>query len=116
MYSKPVKYESPTIGIDFDDTIITNPVMWTKVIGILTKAGCKVYIVTYRGTNRDNMDIARFILTCNIEDVIYTNCKAKSPHCTSLGIDIDIWIDDMPFAIVASLTARGWKIPEKDLK
>ena len=114
MYSKPIKCESPTIGIDFDDTITTNPVMWTQIVNIFTKAKCKVYIVTYREANWNNMDITRFVSTCDIEDVIYTNCKAKSPYCSNLGIDIDIWIDDMPFAIVASLTAHGWEINHKD--
>jgi 3-dehydroquinate dehydratase len=47
MYSPARKTSSPTIGLDFDDTI-SNPFMWARIVKILKATNCKVYIVTYR--------------------------------------------------------------------
>jgi len=109
MYKDTQEVGSPTIGLDFDSTVTTNPQMWADIVKIFKTCGCKVYIVTYRDTvSWDNKDIYEFSGMCEIDQVIFTACKAKKPYCLNKGIIIDIWIDDNPLAIVASLTPEGF--------
>lgn len=114
MYSPARKTSSPTIGLDFDDTI-SNPFMWARIVKILKATNCKVYIVTYRdkGGGWDHADIDAFQTMCTIDDVIFTSCQAKEQFCKSKDISIDIWIDDNPLAIVASLTPQGYTFETK---
>ncbi len=105
---------SPTIGLDFDDTITTNPPMWAELVNIFNRHGCAVYITTFRGADWGNEDLDAFLKTCNIKEVVFTDCKAKKPFCKAKDTHIDIWMDDNPLAVVASLTSQGYTFETKE--
>ena len=83
------------IMIDYDRTYTSAIAMWREVIdNSFLHYGHKVFLVTSRGTNMP-IDLAQDFISRNIP-IIYCNFLAKRPHCESLGISIDIWIDDDP--------------------
>lgn len=86
------------IAIDYDDTISSNIEEWTQIISLFASFGAIVYIVTYRGSTQfDDMvlDIP------HVKDTIFTNATAKKQYCEEVaGIQVDIWIDDMPESII----------------
>lgn len=99
---------SPTIAIDYDDTLSLKPDMWREIIPLFKKFGFKVYIVTYRYSNgigntywgfaADNSDMDWAIELC--DGVVFTGLKSKRLFCQQNNIYPDIWIDDTPEAIV----------------
>ena len=85
------------IAIDYDDVISLNIKAWKQIINIFTSFGATVYIVTYRNsTDFEDMDLT----IPNVKDIIFTNATAKRKYCKSIGIYVNIWIDDMPDSII----------------
>jgi len=87
-----------TIGIDYDGTISLNIEAWKQIISLFSSLGAIVYIVTYRSSTQFedmNLNIS------GVQDYIFTNATAKRKYCEDVvGIDIDIWIDDLPESII----------------
>lgn len=81
-----------TIALDYDDTFTADPKLWWPFIGHAKRVGHRVICVTYRmaSTPIEDVDLAE-----NVE-VFYTEGQQKNPYMESRGIDVDIWIDDMP--------------------
>jgi hypothetical protein len=95
------------IALDYDGTMkrssqydITECKMWGDVIAAFKHVGHTVYIVTMRcGSTEDATEIAKFLNLgrCSHVDVIFCGEKGlKRAVCKEQGINIDIWIDDMP--------------------
>lgn len=80
------------IALDYDGTYTKDPAMWRKVIAIATEAGHRVVCVTSRWKEE------AIEMPC---EVIYTGRLAKARVAADAGIDVDIWIDDNPFFIMA---------------
>lgn len=90
------------IALDFDDTFTADPELWRKFVLSAEEAGHTVWMVTARRDTADNRDIISKALG-NLEDyvqVIFANLKSKMDHCDSIGLKINIWIDDSPHAVV----------------
>ena len=88
-----------TIALDYDDTYTLNPELFNEIIKVFKSHGYKVLIVTYRHStafNDMNMNIK------GISDYVFTGGIAKEKYCNECGIEIDIWIDDSPEAIIYS--------------
>jgi len=90
------------IALDFDDTYTADPELWQRFIEDAEKRGHQVWMVTARRDTADNRDIIAKALGRHEDYVglIFCNLKSKLDHCDSIGLKINIWIDDSPSAIV----------------
>lgn len=84
-------------GIDFDGTWSRDPGIWSKFTADVLAAGHKVWVVTARRDDEEE-------LVQDVLDVtglprwrhVFTRLQAKRPFCEERGIKIDVWIDDDP--------------------
>ena len=79
------------IAIDHDGTFTTNPSMWTAIINLLKANGFDVICITSRFPNVPihGMPVP----------VYYTCGQQKWEFAHDKGIEVDIWIDDIPSCI-----------------
>lgn len=96
-------------GLDYDG-VCTGPglTIWASWAKFVRDHGHKVYLVTMRYPSECH-DILE-LLTQNLEGVYPTSRMAKKPHMDSLGIKIDVWIDDHPEAIHKN-AVEIWAVP-----
>jgi hypothetical protein len=88
------------ISIDFDDTFTADRLLFTHFIRIAKEQGHNVYCVTMRHPT-DSEEVYNSIGKLIGKDhCIFTEGKAKELFCFTKGITIDVWIDDMPGAIL----------------
>lgn len=85
-------------GIDFDEAINRDFLLWQNIINTILSSGHKVSIITIRSDKYGNNDIESFAINANVP-VIYTHGCQKETFTNALGITIDIWIDDSPLFI-----------------
>ncbi len=86
------------VAVDFDETISDNPGTWLSVMRALELGGYTVYVVTWRSPTTAPEDL-QFLVDKGYK-IYYTSFKAKQEYMASLGIEVAIWIDDNPFAIL----------------
>ena len=85
------------IALDYDDTYTLAPSLWNGLIKVMHDYGWTIHIVTYRhSTAFSDMDREIPYVT----DYIFTGGRAKQQYCEECGINIDVWIDDSPEAII----------------
>lgn len=89
---------SKVVAIDFDETISDNPGTWLSVMRALELGGYTVYVVTWRFPHTAPEDL-QFLVDKGYK-IFYTGLKAKKSFMERLGIKVDIFIDDNPFAIL----------------
>ncbi len=99
-----------TFGLDFDDTVTKNTVMFVDIVNAIKKNGGDVYIVTARQKNGWCNDLRKFSEQMDLT-VIFTGATAK--HDVA---EIDIWIDDFPLAITHDFKEARWKPSESTQK
>lgn len=88
------------ISIDFDHTYTADPKLWQSFIKEAQAAGHKIYCVSarhYWETAEVYSTIGKII---GLNSCYLTDKKAKKPFMEAKGIQIDIWIDDTPEAIL----------------
>jgi hypothetical protein len=91
------------ISLDFDDTYTRDPAMWDSFIKLAQASGHTVYCVTARcheyQPERDEVldSIGKLV---GPEHCIFTCGRAKRAETYKQNISIDVWIDDMPEAVV----------------
>lgn len=90
--------EPKVIAVDFDETISDNEHGWVKVLELLEKIGYHVVICTWRKPTEHPEDL-KFLVDRGFA-VYYTSQHAKQEYMKQQGIDVAIWIDDNPFAIL----------------
>ena len=82
------------IALDYDDTYDRDPYLWNHLIGLAAARGHSVVIVTQRYEHEPihlvDLDVPIF----------YTGRQAKVGYMAALGIEVDVWIDDDPLALV----------------
>jgi hypothetical protein len=102
------------IGLDYDDTYTKDPEMWDELVDLMRDQGCTVYVVTRRFFD-DPVEFSEdspMDVRC---DVVYCDQRPKRQVCEGLGLDVDIWIDDLPEGVgseeipfdLLTRTARG---------
>jgi hypothetical protein len=84
------------VALDYDCTYTNDPATWDKVIAVFRAAGHKVYLVTMRYDNHTDADPVRAALEGKVDGMFFTGHRAKQPFMFKLGINISVWIDDMP--------------------
>lgn len=106
------------IALDYDHTYNVDKSFWDYVIVGAEHVGHKVYIVTARHQEKDNIDDR----VMEGVPIIYCNGVAKRWHLHhNHNLDIDVWIDDRPDNIIANSTATkevldAWRVSEEYLK
>ena len=91
-------------SLDFDDTFTADPELWTHFINKAQVLGHSVYIVTARDNSESNLREIKNAVGSGVP-VIMTGNQQKRSHCIENDIEIDIWIDDYPEAIVGDREA-----------
>lgn len=79
-------------GLDYDNTAGDDIDLWRLFVSEAQKRGHIVFIVTARFDN----NIADIAAAFPELDVIATGGKPKREFCMGQGVEIDVWIDDMP--------------------
>ena len=83
------------LALDFDETYTLDPETWNKVIQLFLTSGHKVYCVTKRYEHLSE-DIKNVL---DIPIIFAPRSVAKMQAVKSVGIKIDVWIDDKPQSI-----------------
>ncbi len=79
------------IALDYDGTYTRCPEIWNRFIADAVTAGHEVICATMRHASEHVNTIP-----CR---VIYTSRRAKCQYLMSIGIEVDIWIDNDPLYI-----------------
>lgn len=90
-------HEPKVVAIDFDETISDNPSAWLMVMKTLEMCGYHVVVCTWRYPHTHPEDL-QFLVDKGYS-IFYTGLRAKRPFMEALGIYVNIWIDDNPWAI-----------------
>lgn len=86
------------VAFDFDETISDNEMAWLLVMRLLESKGYHCIVVTWRAPTQYPEDL-QFLVDKGYK-VYYTSRQAKELYMQRLGIKVDIWVDDNPFAIL----------------
>ncbi len=85
------------IALDYDDTYDRDPLFWDQVIAVAARRGHTVIVVTMRHEHE------RPVIPAWPDMPIF--CTGREPkvcHMRGSGIEVDIWIDDDPAALVGA--------------
>jgi hypothetical protein len=95
------------IALDYDDTYTQDPLLWNWFVQQAQDRGHEVFCVTAR--DEKNLDDVTFTLGRLLPPghVIACGHKPKRGVTQSLGIKIDVWIDDMPEMVGELPLLRG---------
>ena len=88
------------IALDYHNTYSADPKFWDTFIYMCWMRKFEVYCITHHTGEKQNeklMDSIGKIL--DSDHIIFTMGKAKEDYCKSIGLDIDIWIDNNPIHI-----------------
>ena len=99
---RSVKSVGLTIAIDYDNTFNADEVLWASFIRIAIERGHFPCIVTARMKTQSNQDEIGNSLRQHGSDVpvLFTEQASKLLAVHSMGMQVDIWIDDNPKALV----------------
>jgi hypothetical protein len=89
------------VALDYHNTYSADPKFWDTFIYMCWMRKWDVYCVTHHTGQKQNdklMDSIGKIL--DKDHIIFTMGKAKEPYVKSIGLDIDIWIDNNPDHII----------------
>lgn len=88
------------LALDYDGTITEDFDFWFNFIDLSITHGHSVFIVTARHSEPSGFTGVNVSVIC-------TKGQQKSPFCQSIGINIDVWIDDMPETIPSYADTGG---------
>lgn len=91
------------ISLDYDNTYTRDPAMWNQFIGVAQVAGHQVYCVTLRTPEQGPEVLASVGRLVGADNCYFTSMQSKSRYMFARGINIDVWIDDMPICIVEGI-------------
>ena len=85
------------IAIDYDGTITEDLKMFVGIIALIKKSGHTPIIVTMRYRYEEDNILNNMVSKLGNDVSVYYTCrKAKKDFMLSLGISVNIWIDDRP--------------------
>lgn len=86
------------VAVDYDETISDNESGWLQVLLLLERIGYHVIVCTWRTPSTYPEDL-QFLVDRGF-NVYYTSLHAKKEYMELQGVNVSIWIDDNPFAIL----------------
>jgi hypothetical protein len=86
------------IALDYDDTYTKDPNFWLYFIFSSKLHNHETVIVTAR-LDKDMEEIYKEFASREIK-IYNTNLSSKQDYLASLGIKVDVWVDDNPEAII----------------
>jgi len=89
------------IALDYDGTFTEDPGLWLKFIESAQAHGHTVMLVTMRYP----VEQVTSQLKCPVH---YTSRQAKRRYMQNMGIEIQVWIDDIPEFILHSTQEALW--------
>jgi hypothetical protein len=99
------------IAIDFDDTYTRDPGFWNLVIAHAITRKHIVYCVTARANSYDPEVLDSIGKLIGAGNCYFTAMQGKRAYMYANGINIDVWIDDMP-----DMICRGIEVEQNDGK
>lgn len=87
-----------TFSFDFDDTISRDPVAFLHMMNYLQGRGHNVIVCTARLKEVYPEDL-QFLIDKGYK-VYWSEHKSKKDYLESLGIHVNVWIDDCPEAVL----------------
>jgi hypothetical protein len=91
------------ISLDYDDTYTRDPKMWNTVVTQMKLSGHNVYLVTMRTPEQGLEVLSTIGRLIGAENCFFTSMQGKRNYMWKKGIKIDVWIDDMPDAILRGI-------------
>ena len=88
------------IALDYDGTYTADPELWDRFVAQARSRFHQVHIVTMRA------ECEAVRLSCDVDRVHYTDRSAKRQFMQARGLNVQIWIDDMPDFILGSAAPR----------
>lgn len=96
------------ISLDYDETFTRDPELWLAFIATAKSKGHTVLLITMREDTPWDADEVRSILKDKVDDILFTNCKAKKQYAAARGYRVDVWIDDQPSAVYNDFYRVGY--------
>lgn len=88
-------------GLDFDDTFTADPELWRLFIELAVERGHKVVCVSAReDCEHQRAELRKSLPAC--VPILLSYATAKRRFASAAGVEVDIWIDDYPEAVVRS--------------
>lgn len=90
------------IALDYDGTYTTDPGLWGRFAIDALRSGHSLVIVSSRRcecTEEDRCEDHIELAEATGCRVVLTSGVAKRFHCESIGLKIDVWVDDLPESI-----------------
>lgn len=87
------------ISLDFDKTYTLDPPFWDRFIELCHSRGHDVYCVTLRYRVEGQAVYATIGQLIGADRIVFAGRRAKADVCRENNIEIDVWIDDMPWFI-----------------
>lgn len=88
------------LSLDFDDTYTVDPNLWNKFVMDALERDHDVYVVTFRHPHQIGPEFDTLIDIVGRDRIIPTSFRQKKAYTQSIGIHIDVWIDDRPDLII----------------
>ena len=96
--------EPMVISLDFDDTFTRDPALWAVFVAAARAKGHTVYCVTMR-YEHEGKDVVK-ALADKVDGIFFTGRKAKAKFMFEQGINVNVWIDDMPFFVLVDAAKK----------
>jgi hypothetical protein len=100
-YKEEGRQKNLCVALDYHNTYSADPKFWDTFIYMCWMRKWDVYCITHHEGEQQNqnlMDSIGKILPA--DNIIFTKGAAKMEYCQSIGLEIDIWIDNNPIHIV----------------
>lgn len=96
--------------LDWDGTYTADPELWLAWIVNAHARGHRVYVITMRYPSEVPDNAHTHALAALGVHIVATSRLAKRPFARAMGIDIHIWIDDNPEAVLMDAD-QIWSTP-----
>ena len=84
------------IALDYDDTYTLDPEFWDEFVDIAHHAHHEVLIVTARPWAEVHLADIRATQGLLELPIYATGLMGKRAYMNSIGVNVDVWIDDLP--------------------
>lgn len=97
-----------TYALDFDGTFTGDPELWSVWAKMAISRGHVVKCITFRPHDKMQKVYDQVGPVIGIDNIVSTNGQYKKSYTESIGISIDVWIDDNPEMIVTEQQVTYW--------